>query len=55
MLPFFAKGWEEKYLKMSHHDRCAKMIFNQFDDRKKQICMNYLSMLEWNFYYYRSD
>ncbi len=44
MLPFYAKGWEEKYLKMSHHDRCAKMIFNLFDDRKNQI--NKLSAIE---------
>lgn len=37
VIPYFAKGWENKYLKMSQYDRCANIIFHLFDDRKNQI------------------
>ena len=37
ILPFYAKGWEDKYLKMSQYDRCAHMIFRLHNDRKNQI------------------
>lgn len=37
ILPFYANGWESKFLKMSHFDRCANMIFYLIDERSKQI------------------
>lgn len=37
ILPFYAKNWEDNYLKMSQYDRCAHMIFRLNNDRKKQI------------------
>lgn len=44
----YEKGWEFRYYK-------SLFDIEIDEDRKKQICINYLSMLEWNFYYYRSD
>jgi 5'-3' exonuclease len=44
----YEKGWEYRYYK-------SLFDIDIDDDRKKQICINYLSMLEWNFFYYRSD
>lgn len=37
ILPFYAKNWENKYLKMNQYERCAHMIFQLYDDRKNQI------------------
>ena len=37
VLPLYAKGWENKYLKMNQYDRCANMIFKLFEGRKNQI------------------
>lgn len=37
ILPFYARNWEDKYLKMSQYDRCAYMIFKLYDDRKNEI------------------
>jgi len=41
------EGWQYRYY---------KILFDiEIDDeRKKQICINYLSILEWNYYYYNS-
>lgn len=41
------EGWQYRYY---------KVLFDiEIDeDRKKQICVNYLSILEWNYYYYNS-
>ena len=41
-------GWEFRYYK-------SLFDFEIDEDRKKQVCINYLSMLEWNFNYYKSD
>ena len=37
ILPFYAKNWENEYLKMSQYDRCANMILKLYEDRKNQI------------------
>jgi len=41
----YESGWQYRYY---------KILFNIEinEERKKQICTNYLSILEWNFYYY---
>jgi len=43
----YEAGWQYRYY---------KVLFDiEIDeDRKKQICTNYLSILEWNYYYYNS-
>ena len=37
ILPYYARGWEKKYLRMSEYDRCASMIMQLYRDRENQI------------------
>lgn len=36
-LPYYASGWEAKFLRMNKYDKCANMIFRLWDERKRQI------------------
>ena len=44
----YEKGWDYRYYK-------SLFDIEIDDNRRKQICINYLSMLEWNFYYYSKE
>ena len=44
----FMNDWEYRYYK-------ALFDIEITDERKKQICMNYLEGLEWTFYYYTEE
>jgi len=37
IVPYYASGWEEEYLKMNEYDRVIKIITNLFLDREKEI------------------
>jgi hypothetical protein len=37
ILPYYAHGWENEYIKLNHFDRVAKMIVELFHDREKQL------------------
>jgi len=43
----YEDGWQYRYYKVLFDIEVD-------DDRKKQICVNYLSILEWNYYYYNN-
>ena len=44
----YESGWQYRYYKSLFDIEIDK-------ERKKQICINYLSILEWNYYYYNSE
>ncbi len=48
----YINPWEQEW-----EYRYYKILFDIEinEERKKQICINYLSMLEWNYYYYNSE